>query len=189
MDRGFQQNLALSQVFELKDLKPADHILVRGKIENLHPSLALKSLYFITGEYYFHHGIYIGNNEVTDFGGETKETAEPRRVDILTFMANSCDGKLYRVNEADEKTESRVGEILKRASDMLSNPSQWPGYDLLWNNCESFANYLKTGKSYTEQGKRAIQTALGGLVAVAAAALSADIGARVASGGSQTKKR
>ncbi|XP_068713003.1 phospholipase A and acyltransferase 2-like [Montipora foliosa] len=163
MDKGFQQNLSISPVVKLKDLKPGDHVLVRRKIENLHRSL--KTLYFITGEYYFHHGIYIGDDEVTDFGGETKETAKPRTVDILEFMKSSCDGKLYRVNEADEKTESGVREILKRALEMVNDPSQWPGYNLFWNNCESFANYLKTGKSYTEQGTKAIRIALAALAA------------------------
>ena len=188
MDKGFQQNLSISPVVKLKDLKPGDHVLVRGKIENLHRSL--KPLYFITRAYYFHHGIYIGNDEVTDFGGETKETAKPRTVDILTFMASSCDGKLYRVNEADGKTESGVREILKRALEMVNDPSQWPGYNLFWNNCESFANYLKTGKSYTEQGMEAIGAALAGLAAVGAVALSGSILVSGASaGGSQTKKR
>lgn len=156
MDKGFQRNLSFSPVLK-RDLKLTDHLLVRGRIEDLHPSL--KPLYFITSEHYFHHGIYKGDDEVIEFGGETKETAEPRTVDILAFMASSCDGTLYRVNEA-EKTESQVSEILKRAWEMINNPSQWPGYNLFWNNCESFANYLKTGKSYTEQGKKAIEAAL-----------------------------
>lgn len=143
----------------MKDLKQGDHIAVRGKLENLHRGL--KPLYFITGEFYFHHGIYIGNDEVIDFSGITKADAKPRIVDILTFFASSCDGTLYRVDGDDESPVSEVEEILLRAFEMVKDPSKWPGYNVFWNNCESFAYYLKTGKARTEQGINALESALG----------------------------
>ena len=157
MDQGLQAKLSLSAVLK-KDLKPADHIVVRGNIENLHRSL--KSFYFITGKFYFHHGIYIGNDEVIEFGGNTKRDAKPCTVDILQFIASSCDSTLYRVNEDDKSRALKMEEILRRAFEMLKDPSTWPGYDVIWNNCESFANYIKTGKPYTEQGMNALRRAL-----------------------------
>ena len=90
-----------------------------------------------------------------EFGGNTKRDAKPRTVDILQFLAGSCGSNLYRVDEDDK---SRAG--MRRAFEMLKDPSTWPGYDVIWNNCESFANYLRTGKPYIQQGMNALRRAL-----------------------------
>ena len=180
MDQGLQKNLSLSPVLK-KDLKLGDHIVVRGNIENLHPSL--RSFYFITGKFYFHHGIYIGNDEVIEIGGDTKWDARPRIVDILQFLAGSCDSNLYRVDEGDDEDDASpvpdVDGTMMRAFEVMKDPSKWPGYNVIFNNCESFAYYLKTGKARTEQGMSALERALGtgaaalGLLAVVIGGIAA----------------
>ena len=138
-------------------------IVVRGNIENLHRSL--RSFYFITGKFYFHHGIYIGNDEVIEFGGNTKWDARPRIVDIWQFLAGSCDSNLYRVDEGDDEDDGSpvpdVDGTMMRAFEVMKDPSKLPGYNVIFNNCESFAYYLKTGKARTEQGMNALERALG----------------------------
>ena len=180
MDQGLQAKLPLSPVLK-KDLKLGDHIAVRRNIENLHPSL--KSFYRIIGKFYFHHGIYIGNDEVIDFAGNTKRDARPRRVDILEFLDGSCGSNLYRVDEGDDEDDGSpvpdVDGIIRRAFEVMEDPSKWPGYNVILNNCESFAYYLKTGKARTEQGMNALERALGtgaaalGLLAVVIGGIAA----------------
>ena len=167
MDKGFQKKLSISPVSKMEDLKEGDHIVVKGKVENLHPSL--KPLYFIDKGHYFHHGIYIGDNKVIDFGGNSKSDAKPRKINILEFLSSSCDSKLYRVNE-DTRSKSDVASILARAFEMLTDPSKWPEYNVFFNNCESFANYLKYGKASTEQGKNALHFSLTSLCVVLSSA-------------------
>ena len=159
MNQLFQKKLSILPVSKMEDLKEGDHIVVKGKIENLHPSL--KQLHFIAKKDYFHHGIYIGDNEVIDFGGNSKSEAKPRKIDILQFLSSSSDCKLYRVNDdTGSKSESCVASILTRAYTMVEDPSKWPEYNMFWNNCESFVNYLKYGEAFTEQGKNALHFSL-----------------------------
>ena len=166
----------------MKDLKRGNHIYaVRGILEKLHRGL--KPFCFVTGKFYFHHGIYIGNDEVIEFGGTTKADARPRRVDILQFLAGSCDSNLYRVDEGDDEDDGSpvpdVDGIIRRAFEVMEDPSKWPGYNVILNNCESFAYYLKTGKARTEQGMNALERALGtgaaalGLLAVVIGGIAA----------------
>ena len=116
-------------------------------MEKLHRGL--KPFCFVTEKFYFPHGIYIGNDEVIEFGGTTKADARPRRVDILQFLAGSCDSNLYRVDEGDDEDDGSpvpdVDGIIRRAFEVMEDPSKWPGYNVILNNCESFAYYLKTG--------------------------------------------
>ena len=58
---------------------------------------------------------------------------------------------------------------MKMASEVAEKPSYWPGYDLITNNCETFATYLKTGIKHSAQAS----AALFNLICKAAAAVTA----------------
>ena len=70
-------------------------------------------------------------------------------------------------------------------NDVVANARQicttkkWPEYSLLWNNCEHFATYCKTGKEYSTQVWDEVQRILA--TAVAVARVLGPLGASVAS--------
>lgn len=48
-------------------------------------------------------------------------------------------------------------KVIERAEYYLNNPHLWKEYHLLFNNCETFAVYCKTGEKYSSQGVGFIQ--------------------------------
>ena len=130
-----------------KDLKPGDHIYVRR-------TLGL----------YDHHGIYIGKEgcEVIQFSGTKKSDARIESCTVEEF----CKGSQLRLvpyNQAlllhavkmsgtSHYTQSDpVEDVIKRAEYYLNNPDEWHNYNLLFNNCESFAVYCKTEQKVSRQ--------------------------------------
>ena len=135
---------------QLSDLKTGDQIAVEGNVDDLNPSLLLVMDH--TNGKYFHHGIFDKENlEVIDFHGDTKANAKPKRRPILEFVAGRS--QIYRVVYEDCLP---VETTMKMANEAAEKPSYWPGYDLISNNCETFATYLKTGKKYSEQASKAL---------------------------------
>ena len=135
---------------QLGDLKTGDQIAVMGQVADLHPSL----LPFMdhTNGVYFHHGIFDKEKlEVIDFHGDTKANAKPKRRPILEFVAGRP--QLYRVVHENCLP---VETTMKMANEAAEKPSYWPGYDLITNNCETFATYLKTGTKHSAQASAAL---------------------------------
>ena len=136
----------------LSDLKTSDQIAVMGNVVELNPSL----LQFMrhTNGVYFHHGILDKETmEVIDFHGDKKLNAKPKRRSISEFAAGRFP--LYRV--IHEKCLP-VEKTMKMANDAVQRSSlyPWPVYDLLLNNCETFATYLKTGIKHSAQASEAV---------------------------------
>lgn len=124
---------------ELNDLNTGDQIAVTGNLASLSPFL-LKLMPHSNGVY-FHHGIFDRENlAVIDLHGENKEDAKPNRRPFLSFFKGH--DKLYRV--IHEETLS-VEQTMMMAEDVLRQQHSWQAYDLINNNCETFATYLKTG--------------------------------------------
>lgn len=147
---------------QMRDLKHGDQIAVRGNVADLHPLLG--SLVMIVGEHYYHHGIYDAHNmEVIHLTGDSKADAKPIKNDFTKFYAGH--NQLFRVVYEDDEQCFSVEEVMKRAEDAVNRPTSWPGYDIIKNNCETFAFYLKTGKMYSKQAsdalKKLIVTAVG----------------------------
>ncbi len=129
------------------DLKPADHIYV----------------YRALGVY-SHHGIYTGNHgrEVIHFTGDSFADAYVQASTVDEFCD---DGTLHLVAydvHPITKYVSRRGtshwvkshpadEVISTAKYYLRHPDEWGDYNLLFNNCESFAVYCKIGIRISDQ--------------------------------------
>ena len=138
------------EIVQLADLKTGDQIAVMGQVADLHPSL----LPFMdhTNGIYFHHDIFDKENlEVIDFHGDTKANAKPKRRPILEFVAGRP--QLFRVVHENCLP---VETTMKMANEAAEKRSYWPGYDLITNNCETFATYLKTGIKHSAQASAAL---------------------------------
>ena len=136
---------------------------------------------------YSHHGIYTGENgqEVIHFSGtdkKSKTTAVVQASTLEKFLYE--DGiiirgatqlrlvsygehfltKFLKRNGTAHCIESKPAyEVLKKAKHYLRYPGHWDEYDLLDNNCESFAFFCKTGQHHSSQALTAMTFGLGGV--------------------------
>ena len=138
------------------DLTPGTQIAVRRLLKELHP--ALKFLYPLVSsdEYYFHHGVYLGECTVAHFSGNNKDDAKPRRCDILEFIRGSEGSIIYRVDYDNPALVRPTKDTLRRANEAIDNPDSWKEFEIILNNCESFATWLKTGVKKSAQAKAVI---------------------------------
>lgn len=92
---------------------------------------------------YYHHGIYIGDNLVIHFSGEPskKQNAEIIKTPLAEFLDG---GRLEIVNHPHCLPPD---EVVDRAYAALGQK----GYNLIYNNCEHFALYCKTGQHESNQ--------------------------------------
>jgi len=108
---------------------------VMGNVVDLNPSLL--PLMDHTNGIYFHHGIFDKeNSEVIDFHGDSKADAKPKRRSIFEFVAGRP--QLFRVVHENCLP---VATTMQMANDFAERRSYWPLYDLITNNCETFATY------------------------------------------------
>ena len=134
---------------------------------------------FTSEKYYYHHGVYLGECKVAHFAGANKTDAKPCLYDIFQFWKSAVDGKLYRV-EYDEDTSQKmldVEDTLRKAEEALAEPDQWPGYNIIHNNCESFAYWFKTGMKWSAQASAAVSQVVVKGAAAAVAGVIGSIGA------------
>ena len=161
----------MPEMFELikleGDLEPGTHIAVQRPLTRLCSSFS-EPPYSTVSDYtptYYHHGVFLGTDlQVIHFTGETIKNAQPRRISVSEFHQRALDGWLYRARYNDETPVLAVRETRARALELLKDPGKFPKFDLLDNNCESLATWLKTGEAHTAQGKKAKE----GLIAVGA---------------------
>ncbi len=134
---------------ELSDLNNGDQIAVRGNVKNLSPWLLLVTAH--TDGTYLHHGIFIKETwSVVEFQGETKENARPKIRPFRQFFNGNVDGKIYRVVYKEGECLP-VDETIRRAKEAVEKGNTWPSYNLILNNCETFATLLKTGEAVSLQ--------------------------------------
>ena len=100
---------------------------------------------------YYHHGIYKSDYEVYSFqsptGAETSpETAIVLKTTLIDFLKN---GYLEVREYSDEELKAKRSgeEICKYAEEHLGEGN----YNLIYNNCEHFANRCVFGKSSSNQ--------------------------------------
>jgi Lecithin retinol acyltransferase len=89
---------------------------------------------------FVHHGIDIGDGTVIHYDG--REIVE---ISIDTF----CNGKKYLIKHYANYDPDSI--VVKRAKSRLGESK----YNLLFNNCEHFARWCKTGQQESEQVKNA----------------------------------
>ncbi|HOJ68188.1 MAG TPA: lecithin retinol acyltransferase family protein [Candidatus Hydrogenedentes bacterium] len=104
------------------------------------------------GGLYYHHGIDVGNGRVIHFSGEPLHpgNAMVREVSLEDFLEGAQAEVVDHENalppdETVRLARSRIGET---------------GYNLLFNNCEHFATWCKTGKPQSRQVYKAAKTVL-----------------------------
>jgi len=122
---------------------------------------------FIDRIIYQHYGIYVGNGKVIhyaarngDFGTDVgvRETsleqfAGDSKCSIIKFDKKNTGVKYFSPKETVRRAQSRIGE---------------KSYNLIFNNCEHFALWCKTGKSKSIQVEKAVTVAIVlGTVAIA----------------------
>jgi len=98
---------------------------------------------------YYHHGIDLGRGRVIHYSGEPLDSsgAEVRIDPIKDF---SKGGEI----EIVEHTRTLpVNEVIKRARSKLGERE----YSLVFNNCEHFARWCKTGEHKSEQVEEIIR--------------------------------
>jgi len=102
---------------------------------------------------YTHHGIDTGDGNVIHYTGEvaSKSNALVQKDRIDTF----ADGGKIKVIEYDKCLP--VSEVIRRATSRLYEKS----YSLIFNNCEHFARWCKTGEHKSEQVKDSTSTFTG----------------------------
>ena len=116
---------------------------------------------------YFHHGIYVSDDEVIHFTDGTKKeislkNAKVRATSLKNFL---FDGKLQVANYSgsEKKKIFPPEKIVERAKSRLGDKS----YNLVFRNCEHFSNWCVSGKTKSSQVRRAVvafTTVVGGLV-------------------------
>ena len=158
---------------ELNDLKHGDQIAVMGRAADLLNTQEGRLLLQFMGcinKIYYHHGIFDKTKmEVIDFYGENKANAIPRTRGFIEFFAGHTT--LYRVKYMEGEQCLPVSETMAKAEDAVKKASSWPGYNLIENNCESFATYLKTGELISKQALDALAKAVPRVAAAATAGL------------------
>lgn len=119
--------------WKLVDLYPGAHI--RVKIKN-----------------YYHHGIYIGNDEVVQFGHPFNVNEDPKNVLVIRSPIEDFAGpanfiEVYQYSKKELKLKNKDEDIIKIALSHLGEG----GYNILENNCEHFANRCVFNKSISLQ--------------------------------------
>lgn len=97
---------------------------------------------------YTHHGIYVGSDQVIEYGGFSK----PGKKDKvrLVSMEVFCDrGTPFKYKYSELLIGDRYSnyEIVQRAKSRLGEDN----YNLIFNNCEHFANWCTHGDDFSIQ--------------------------------------
>jgi len=126
---------------------------------------------------YSHHGIDCGDGSVIHFQGPDPMRARVKRSSLEEFRG---EGGVKVLRESEEPARGSiqgfVTEWLDRRSDRLQTPDLTSSpdavvaraesrlgegeYDLVFNNCEHFANWCRTGRSYSDQSDRMLAPVL-----------------------------
>lgn len=136
-------------------LENGDQIAVRGLVKDLSPWLVPIMAHTDgtdgTDGTFLHHGIYLKEEmNVIEFHGEDKKSAKPKIRSLTKFVAGSVDAEVYRVQYKDSDCLP-VDETIQLGREAVRKAGSWQPYDLILNNCETFATYLKTGKKISMQ--------------------------------------
>ncbi len=109
---------------------------------------------------YAHHGIDMGDGSVIHFTdrGKPVVAGDGFRPRIVQSPINEfLDGGELITVPHKSKTSLPTDETLRLAQEALEQPNK---YNLVFNNCEHFANYCKTGSAKSSQVKRVVSMAI-----------------------------
>lgn len=130
-------------------LHETEKTLEKAEKYDFTPFLNVKSgsIIRINRGYYYHYGIYSGNNEVIHYLGSFPNKKEITKTHIKVFL----DGQ-DRCEFIDVKDGYSNKESLRRATSYIGRKD----YDLFFNNCEHFAIWCKTGQKISLQANKVI---------------------------------
>lgn len=101
---------------------------------------------------FFHHGIYIDDDTVIQFGLPMDVYDHPEKVKVLSttlnqFKSSGCEFgvRIFSKDEIERKKDDE--EIAKFALSKIG----MGGYNLIHNNCEHFANLCVFGEKKSKQ--------------------------------------
>jgi len=107
---------------------------------------------------YTHHGIYVSNEEVIHFTGEEDDNVldwsknEVIKTDLVRFLlGGTLERKVYTDSEQEDLYP--IDHIVVYARASIGER----GYDLIFNNCEHFANVCTLGRFRSPQVERVFQ--------------------------------
>jgi len=104
---------------------------------------------------YKHYGIYAGNGRIINYSSEYGDFGRDIEVREVSFEQFAKGRKCEVIRFADNKTKVFLPkETVKRARSRIGEKR----YHLLFNNCEHFALWCKTGKSKSVQVQNAAIT-------------------------------
>ena len=70
---------------------------------------------------------------------------------ISRFQISKMFLGLSQVVYRNTATVLRAHDTLVRANKVLERPEKWPKFHIIYNNCETFATWLKTGQGFSVQ--------------------------------------
>ena len=107
----------------------------------------------------FHFGIYVSDDEVIQFGlpphqrqNIPAEEVEVLASDIDTFLSGGFL-EVCRFDKSEKKKNRSAEETVRYARSKLGSR----GYNILYNNCEHFANACVSGVAFSDQTERVRQ--------------------------------
>jgi cell wall-associated NlpC family hydrolase len=144
---------------------PGDCVLrdgVRMQVSMYHPG----DILCINRGIYKHYGIYAGNSKVIHYSAINGDFGTNISVYETSFEQFRKDGKceIYEIPKNISIRQYSPEETLRRARSRLGEKS----YNLLFNNCEHFALWCKTGISLSRQ----VTHAAGAAVLIGAAIIA-----------------
>ena len=102
---------------------------------------------------YYHHGIYVSDNEVIQYASPKGSEISPETALIIsTTLDEFLKGGVVEVREYDNNELNKVrskDEIVKSAKSQLG--TGLGEYNLIDNNCEHFSNYCAFGEKKSNQ--------------------------------------
>lgn len=101
---------------------------------------------------FYHHGIYIGDNRVIQFGLPEAMYSDASSIKVLNstlkeFMGSSLFYEVYVFSKKEEKKKYSDDIIVKNALNYVGQGN----YNILTNNCEHFANKCIFGENKSSQ--------------------------------------
>lgn len=89
---------------------------------------------------YYHHGIYIGNDEVIEFGAASAVLKPAKDVVVhKTSVEEFLQGGFLEVRQYDRK-ERKLKNSNEKIVEIATSKLGEGGYNFIFNNCEHFCN-------------------------------------------------
>lgn len=112
---------------------------------------------------YYHYGVYVGYNQVVHYsgagGGFFREISNAQIVQ--TSLEDFANGDEVEIDYSETPIYSG-SEVARRAQAQVGKLKG--DYNFLFNNCEHFANWCRTGEPISNQSRIVTDTTIPGMV-------------------------